>query len=67
MEQELRIEPSEELAYWIGAMQTDGSFWRYYRKEKHHFEFRLAMGVATKSLPMLQKVAELSAKIFVCV
>ncbi len=64
MEQKIKVEPSEELAYWVGAMQTDGSFWKYYRKEKRHFEFRLAMGVATKSLPMLQKVVELSAKIF---
>ena len=60
----IKIEPSEDLAYWVGAMQTDGSFWKYYRKEKRHFEFRLAMGVATKSLPMLQRVVELSAKIF---
>lgn len=64
MEQEIKVEPSEDLAYWIGAIQTDGSLWKYYRKEKRHFEFRLAMGVATKSLPMLQKVVELSAKIF---
>ncbi len=64
MNQELEIEPSVDLAYWVGAMQTDGSLWKYYRKEKAQFEFRLAMGVATKSLPMLQKVARLSAEIF---
>ncbi len=62
--EDVKLEPSEDLAYWVGAMQTDGSLWKYNRKEKDHFEFRLAMGVATKSLPMLQKVAELSAKIF---
>ncbi|MBI2543367.1 MAG: hypothetical protein HYW24_04230 [Candidatus Aenigmarchaeota archaeon] len=56
MEKEIEVEPSEDLAYWVGAVQTDGCISEYYPKGKKHSEIGIHFGVCSKSLPMVEKV-----------
>lgn len=63
MKEEIKVEPSEELGYWIGIVQTDGSF-KQYTDHDGNRQFIISFCVSTKSLPMVQKFKELSSKIF---
>jgi len=60
MEQEIKIEQSEDLAYWVGLMQTDGCI--YKRKECKSWVISFTIG--TKSLPMLEKFKLLTKSMF---
>lgn len=55
----MEIEPSEELAYWTGVIQTDGSL-KYSKKFKY---WRISLYVSSKSLEMLKKIQELTPKL----
>lgn len=59
MEQELKIEPSEELAYWVGVAQSDGCLYKYLDRGKT-VQFRIVFGVHLKSLPMLERFRDIS-------
>lgn len=58
----LEIKPSEELAYWVGVVQSDGCLTRYVKTDKIPSE--ITLGVCEKSLPMLKKFQEISFNIF---
>ena len=63
MEKEFPL--SEDLAYWIGVVQTDGYFKkRKYKKRKGYTGFFIKVRVSSKSLPMLRKFKQLSKKLF---
>ena len=46
---------NREIAYFIGAMQTDGCLTSYLCKSRDIIRYKLYMGVGSKSLPMLKK------------
>lgn len=50
--------PSEELAYWIGAAQSDGCLSRSLTKGRA--QYKLEFGVCSKSLPMLERFRDVS-------
>jgi len=50
-----QLEPSEDLAYWVGVMQTDGSL------VKWKDEVCAKVGVGLNSLPMLEKFSKFQA------
>ena len=54
---------TEELAYWLGIVQTDGCYNEYFDKKKNRVVYRIIMNV-TKSLPMLVKFQEINRKLF---
>jgi len=59
------VKPSSNLAYWIGSVQSDGSFKSYINKKTGKIkDVRISFGVSTKSLPMLKKVQKLSILLF---
>jgi hypothetical protein len=60
----MKIQTSEELAYWIGVVQSDGSFKKYLKKDRGRFRYEISLGVSHQSLPMLKKFQKLSKKIF---
>lgn len=60
----MKLEPSEELAYWVGAVQTDGSFKTYFDKWKDFIRYKISFTVETKSLPMVERFRELSMMLF---
>jgi len=63
MEQKLEIEPSEELAYWVGVLQSDGCLTtRNYRDRKSQKIVKVE--VAPKSLEMVKKFSQLSELLF---
>lgn len=55
------VEPSEELAYWVGVAQSDGYLKRYHWKCEERVG--LSFGISEKSLPMLTKFRSISDKI----
>lgn len=57
------IKRSEELAYWIGIVQSDGYFEKYTDKTGRKY-VNIRMQVSKKSLSMLIKFQKLSKKIF---
>jgi hypothetical protein len=59
----MSIQLNEDLAYWIGATQSDGSLKSYVDKRGYN-DIRISFGVSTKSLPMIEKFQKLSLKIF---
>ncbi len=61
--EEIKLEPSEELAYWIGAVQTDGCLREKYDKNRDYTRVRIEFGICDKSLPMVEKVRQISSKI----
>ena len=61
MKQDLEIEPSEDLAYWVGVAQSDGCLTRYTKKDD--VRSQLIIGVCQKSLPMLERFREISRKL----
>jgi hypothetical protein len=54
MKSELEIKPSEELAYWVGVVQTDGCL----------SQNRISLAVKDVSLPMIEKFTKISQNIF---
>jgi hypothetical protein len=60
MKSELDIKPSEELAYWIGVVQTDGCLNVYHDKRRNKTCMRISVDVGKKSLPMLEKFRNIS-------
>lgn len=60
MRQKLKIEPSDELAYWIGAVQADGYLRKYFDKHKKVTRVKLKFGIGEKSIPMVDKVKNIS-------
>ncbi|MBI4009935.1 MAG: hypothetical protein HY361_01950 [Candidatus Aenigmarchaeota archaeon] len=64
MQEEVKIEPSEKLAYWVGVAQSDGSFRTYWEKDRKSAKYLISLCVAEKSFPMLLKFTELSKMLF---
>lgn len=60
----MKVQFSEELAYWIGAAQSDGSLKSYLKKTTGYVDVRISFGVKAKSLPMVQKFQRISEKVF---
>jgi len=56
--EKIEIEPSEELAYWTGVVQSDGHCVRRGKYEKKSIS--LSFGIEKHSLPMLIKFHEIS-------
>tara|TARA_Y100000310_G_scaffold339489_1_gene432309 strand:+ start:1253 stop:1693 length:441 start_codon:yes stop_codon:yes gene_type:complete len=54
---------STNLAYWIGVVQTDGSFVRRKRKKNKTYD-SIELGVGYPSLEMLKKFRNLSQRVF---
>lgn len=52
----------EELSYWIGIVQSDGSFSKYLEGKKERY--RVSMGVGPKSINMLRRFVNSSQKLF---
>jgi len=61
---EIRIKPSEELAYWVGVAQSDGSLCKYLEKGRTKPKYKISMEVNEKSKLMLVKFVELSNDLF---
>ncbi len=59
-----KIEPSEELAYWTGVVQSDGSFKSHLARTTLEKQFHISLNVSEQSLPMQSKFIEFSAKLF---
>jgi len=58
-----KLETSEDLAYWIGVMQSDGYFENYTEpKGKNHISARLV--VSNKSRAMIEKFQKVSESLF---
>ena len=55
---------SKDLAYWVGVIQTDGCFKKREYKKKKCVNFLISIQISLESLPMLQKVREISRKLF---
>jgi len=60
MKEEIKLKPSEELAYWIGVAQSDGCFVTRWKKDRKFPQYSVALEVGKKSLPMLLKFRDLS-------
>ncbi|MCD4760171.1 hypothetical protein K8R33_04765 [archaeon] len=60
------MEPSKELAYWVGVAQSDGHYKICNEKRGENVIERhiIQLGVSIKSLPMLKKFETISQKIF---
>jgi len=56
----MQVQPSVELAYWVGIVQSDASLERYQEKTREKLKYRISLTVAKKSLPMLLKFRNLS-------
>ncbi len=57
-------EPSEELAYWVGVVQSDGSFCSYVERSTSKIKCTISFGVSEKSLKMLEQFERLSFLLF---
>lgn len=63
--EEIELEPSEELAYWIGAIQADGSLKLYKDKRLPYWKgTRISMHTSFKSREMIEKIKILSKSLF---
>lgn len=54
----------ENLAYWTGVVQSDGSLRNYFEKDRRVLRHLISFTVSKKSLPMLEKFRLLSNVIF---
>ena len=54
----------EDLAYWIGVVQSDGYFKKQFVKRLKVKRYYIVLGVGEKSLPMQYKFIKISQKIF---
>lgn len=59
--EELKVEPSEDLAYWIGVSQADG-YLKHFRGSAGRLG--IEFGVGEKSLPMIHKFKDISKRVF---
>ncbi len=64
MDRELKVEPSEDLAYWIGVVQSDGCFYKYIERGRRKHRYLISLDVSKKSVPMLIKFVKLSEDLF---
>jgi len=53
MNEDIEILPSEELAYWVSVMQSDGSLYNQGKGKKYLY---LEVEVSPKSLPHVRKI-----------
>ncbi len=60
MKEEVKLEPSKELAYWVGVAQSDGCFYKYHEYGRTKPRFLISLEVRENSIPMLKKFTELS-------
>ncbi len=56
---------SVDLAYWIGVVQTDGYFKKYFPKNRVKPVYSMVLHVGHCSMPMLVKFREISKRIFI--
>ena len=56
------INPSKDLGYWVGVVQSDGWLSKT-RRKNHGINYLIKLGVIT-SIPMLEKFREISRKVF---
>jgi len=56
----MKIEPSKELAYWVGVVQSDGYVDIFYDKNRKIIYHRISVMVSKKSLSMLEKFQSIS-------
>lgn len=63
MEQKIELKPSEELAYWIGVVQSDGSLKKYTDKKNGSESVIISLHTSAKSLSMVKKFQELSFEV----
>lgn len=54
MKEEMKIKISQNLAYWVGVMQTDGCLY----KSKNSNSWNINIDVSEKSLDMLKNLQE---------
>lgn len=59
----VQIQPSEELAYWVGVVQSDGCFRPKWERGRRSLKYLISFGIAEKSLPMVEKIREIASKI----
>lgn len=64
MIENLSLQPSEELAYWVGVVQSDGSFCSYVERSTGKIKCTISVGVSEKSLKMLEQFGRLSFLLF---
>jgi len=64
MKRNIIIQPSIELAYWVGAVQSDGSLKIYNERDRKNPRYRISLGVSKKSLPMLIKFQRICKNVF---
>jgi hypothetical protein len=57
-----KIVPSEELAYWVGVVRTDGCL-KFHTNKNGNVDSRISLHVAEKSLPMSVKFQRISSEI----
>jgi hypothetical protein len=62
----MKIEASEELAYWVGVVQSDGCLNIYHDKKRNKIFYRISVDVGKKSFPMLKKFQNISNLILGC-
>ena len=53
-----------DIAYFVGAMQTDGCLSIYFHKSSNKFRYKMDMYIGEKSLPMLCNVQKILKKVF---
>lgn len=59
----MKVQPSEELVYWLGAIQADGCL-KFYKTKRGYIDIRLCLDISKGSLPMLNKVRQITCKLF---
>jgi len=64
VKKDFKIKLSEELAYWVGVVQSDGSFSQRRRKDRKEPGYVISLGVGKRSLPMLYKFKKLCKTLF---
>ena len=64
MKKNIVIQPSTELAYWVGVVQSDGSLKIYNEKGRKNPRYRISLSVSKESLPMLIKSQRICKDVF---
>ncbi len=64
MEQILKVEPSEELAYFIGVMQGDGYFGSYPVYDRGRTELRYVLSLKVNDVEMITKIRSIWWSVF---
>lgn len=55
---------SEDFAYWVGVVQTDGYFKRQFVKSRKTENVYIFLAIGSKSLPMQSRFIDISRKLF---